>query len=468
MKKMHLKCLLVLLLAVFLMPQKFDAANDKENYVTVYLKSSTYNNEFKKMLYKEDVPIKYNVEELGLFQIHLTSEKAQKILENKPYIDSYNESLQTDVTTYSSPRKSSSNLENTFSLGELWNLQWDMKKTTNNGESYNLARGSKNTTVAIIDSGVYADHPDLKSNIISSKNLVPKGGFRGEETEETGDINRNIDLTGHGTFLAGQIGANGLMKGVAPNIGIKSYRVFGGKSADSIWIINAIMEATEDDVDVINLSLGEYLVKGSVINENDKINKDQLAEIKAYKKALNFAHKRGTIVVASVGNDSLDMNSTLAQSKFWDEELKGDSLTFKGKLLDVPAQLPHVVTVSSVGPSDQLSLFSNYGKNFVDVAAYGGDTELFEKHSLEEYFSQKIYQKEFVFSTSASGGYSYNYGTSFSSPKVAATLALIIDKNNLHNSPNKVVHMLYKKGTIKGDKNKVGNGILNTYQALQP
>ncbi|MEJ7371217.1 S8 family serine peptidase, partial [Staphylococcus caprae] len=76
-----------------------------------------------------------------------------------------------------------------------------------------ISEGTHNTTVGIIDSGINKQHPDLKKNIIDSKNFVPKGGINGKETYETGDINQTNDLTGHGTSVAGQIAANGYMKG---------------------------------------------------------------------------------------------------------------------------------------------------------------------------------------------------------------------------------------------------------------
>lgn len=132
-----------------------------------------------------------------------------------------------------------------------------MKQVTNNGESYKLFSGTKNVTVGIIDSGLDINHLDLKDNVVQgSKNLVPKGGFRGKEIEETGELNLLTDKLGHGTHVAGQIAANGNLKGIAPGIGIKSYRVFGEQNADSLWIIKAIIEAAKDDVDVINISLG--------------------------------------------------------------------------------------------------------------------------------------------------------------------------------------------------------------------
>lgn len=51
------------------------------------------------------------------------------------------------------------------------------------------------------------------------------------------------------------------------------------------------------------------------------------------------------------------------------EKNENTGITFTGEVLDVPAELPNIVTVSSVGPSKLLSLFSNYGESFIDIAA---------------------------------------------------------------------------------------------------
>ena len=53
--------------------------------------------------------------------------------------------------------------------------------------------------------------------------------MRGTEPEETGDINNINDINGHGTLVSGSIAANGELKGVAPDTGIRAYRVFGNK-----------------------------------------------------------------------------------------------------------------------------------------------------------------------------------------------------------------------------------------------
>lgn len=343
-----------------------------------------------------------------------------------------------------------------------------MQNVTSNGSSYNLFNGSKQVTVGIIDSGITPTHNDLKSNIVpGSKNLVPPNVFRGTEPNETGNINEIQDLTGHGTHVAGQIAANGYMKGVAPEIGIKSYRVFGSKSADSVWVVKAIIEAANDDVDVINLSLGSYLIRGKTFS-NGESSKKELAEIKAYQKAINYAQKKGTVVVAAVGNDALNLKNKDEMNEFIQKKLDKDQITFKGKVFDVPASLPGVVTVSSTGPTGSKSVFSNYGHGVVDISAPGGDYKYLQEFGAESWISDGWFQKEQILSTAPNGAYFYSSGTSIAAPKVSGTIALIIDKYHYKNKPSKSIQHLYKYGVTKSKLNhdEFGHGVLNTLRAI--
>ncbi|MCG7843777.1 S8 family serine peptidase, partial [Staphylococcus epidermidis] len=223
---------------------------------------------------------------------------------------------------------------------KLWKLQWDMQEITNDGKSYKLSEGSHKTTVGIIDSGIKKDHPDLKMNVQGAKNFVPKGGINGKEKYETGKINQTDDLTGHGTAVAGQVAANGYMKGVAPNVGIKSYRAFSGRGISKTeWICNAIKSAADDNVDVINISSGEYLINGSKKHGRKTDNQDQ-KDIAKYKKAISYAYKKGSIIVASYGNDSINIdNSAKFKEKY--SQLNKD-IKFNSSIIDAPAQLDHV------------------------------------------------------------------------------------------------------------------------------
>ena len=72
-------------------------------------------------------------------------------------IDTYNPSLRT-----SGPKMNIGEVVPLNFQSSLWDAQWDMHGTTNNGESYKIYSGDKNVTVGIIDSGLDIEHPDLK------------------------------------------------------------------------------------------------------------------------------------------------------------------------------------------------------------------------------------------------------------------------------------------------------------------
>ncbi|WP_259418174.1 S8 family peptidase [Bacillus toyonensis] len=440
-------------------------AEVRENYYTILLNKQESLESVLKDIELNKGELIYSVPEIGLLQIKATDQQINKISKNA-LIDTFNKSIKL-----SSAEENPIPIDTPIS-STMWEKQWDMHKITHNGESYKLFSGTKNVTVGIIDSGLDINHPDLKNNIVlGSKNLVPKGGYRGEESAETGAIDQLTDFMGHGTHVAGQIAANGTVKGVAPGIGIKSYRVLGNKKGESIWVTKAIVEAAKDNVDVINISLGEYLVDGTIYSSEEKSKKES-AEIKAYKKAIQLAKRSGSVVVAATGNDSLEVTDKNKMSTFFYEQLSKVGLSnihFKGRLLDVPAELPDVVTVSSTGPSDEISLSANYGKGFVDITAPGGDSRLLKKYGWQEYFEKGYNEQEKILSTYPNGEHALLSGTSMAAPKVSGTIALIIDKYNMKKQPNKAINFLYNYGVdqTKENKNLYGNGMLDVYNAVR-
>lgn len=125
-----------------------------------------------------------------------------------------------------------------------------------------------------------------------------------------------------------------------------------------------------------------------------------------------------------------------------------------------------MVTVSSVGPSGELSLYSNYGKSTINISAYGGDFRLLEKYGPDSWISENWFRNEVILGLAPNGGYTYSLGTSLAAPKVSAALALVIDYKEFKN-PNQTINYLYKNGTIQGDRKQVGKGILNVYNLLR-
>ena len=173
--------------------------------------------------------------------------------------------------------------------------------------------------VAVIDTGVDANHPDLAGRVLPGADLV-------------NDDNDAGDDHGHGTHVAGSIAAvvnNGVdVGGVAPHAQIIPIKVLNasgqGYNAD---IANGVLEAANLGAKVINLSLGG--------TDNSETLRRAIADVQA----------RGVVVVAAAGND-------------------GVSTPF------YPAANDGVIAVAAIDQSRRKASFSNYG-DYIDIAAPG-------------------------------------------------------------------------------------------------
>ncbi|WP_442596763.1 S8 family peptidase [Neobacillus sp. D3-1R] len=301
--------------------------------------------------------------------------------------------------------------------------QWDIKRVTNNGESYKVEKGNHDVVVGIIDTGVDKDHPDLEKNLLGGRNYVPVGGIGENDLTETGDPNDFEDRNGHGSHVAGTIAGNGQILGVAPEVGFKAYRVFGAEGgASTATIANAIVGATDDGVDVISMSLGGYSVLGQTMWTDPATGKtyklgNEVADFLLYKRAVKYATDHGVTVVAAAGNDNLNATNKAAVTDFLNEEYGPQGYKFIGAGMEAPGSMPGVITVSATGPDDQKASYSNYGAGFVDVTAPGGDGERYPDSTWFEDLTLSSYKED---------GYIFMAGTSMATPKVSAVAALII------------------------------------------
>lgn len=233
-----------------------------------------------------------------------------------------------------------------------------------------------NVDVAVIDTGVDLDHPDL--NVVGYTRCT-RGSCR---------TNGSDDSNGHGTHVAGTIGAldNGIGPvGFAPGARIWSVGVLGtngsGSTADIIAGINWVT-ARASTIEVANMSLGGEFTSA------------------ALNTAITNSVNAGVVYVVAAGNS--DKNAS----------------TF------TPANHPDVITVSALADfnglpgggaastcradvDDTLADFSNFGA-VVEIAAPG----------------------VCIYSTWKSGGYNTISGTSMASPAVAGAAALLASVNN--------------------------------------
>ncbi|WP_332898094.1 S8 family peptidase [Haladaptatus sp. CMSO5] len=295
-------------------------------------------------------------------------------------------------------------------------IQWD-KQEQNIPAVHDVTRG-EGTRVAVIDSGVSADHPDLQHavNTDLSRNFTGDGYGAGRAIGG-----------GHGTHVAGIIAANDQndegVTGSAPATEIIDCRVFStGPSASFGDILAALVYAGQIGCDAANMSLGAYPVSRS-------------ANGQFYGKVLNrttayVSNQLGTLIVASSGNDGAD--------------LQHDS-----NAISLPNEAANVMSISATGPVgylwgddglreafDSPAFYTNYGTNAVDLAAPGGDADVDAIDTGVPWFYDLVYNTyalpiydEATDSFSIQNTYSWLAGTSMAAPQVAAAAALVKSVN---------------------------------------
>lgn len=212
----------------------------------------------------------------------------------------------------------------------------------------------KGIKVGIIDTGIDYYHPDLKDRIIECRNF----------TDEKSDM----DLNGHGTHVAGIIGAslNGIgVVGVAPECEIYSAKAFKKDgTADNFAIAESIEWMIKKDVNVINMSFASEKPSEEI-----------------YKKIVK-AYNKGIILVAAAGNDGSYVKS-----------------------IGYPAKWKEVIAVTAVDIENKHAEFSSCGKEVL-VAAPGKE----------------------IYSTFPDNSYKALSGTSMSTPLIAGSVALFQSK----------------------------------------
>lgn len=273
--------------------------------------------------------------------------------------------------------------------------------------AWDRVTGSRDVIVAVLDSGVDIDHPDLKDNIwVNQKERLngiddDNNGFIDDlhgwdfvsDDSGVGPDTSSIYSDGgihHGTVVAGLIGAvgnNGIdSTGVAMRVQIMPLKVMSNDgSGDVNDVIPAIEYAKNMGADIINLSFS---------------GNEQSATL---QNAMRAAYDAGLVVVVAAGNDN-----DLAGSGDLDQFPKFPVCSDKGSV-------DSVVGVGAVDRNDQLAEFSNFG-SCIDLVAPG--TQILSTMYHED--GRSRFDKTF-------GG--YFQGTSLAAPIVAGSAALLKAKN---------------------------------------
>lgn len=418
----------IVLFSLFSLVGLASAETDINSRYNVLLNESASIGDIREEFNKQDIKVIESIPEINLVTITTSKSKSEVEKDNRNLIDDIIE----DSTMTIKPNITYLYGENVITDDNIdfWSHQWDMQKSISTGEKFSH-KSTGEATIGVIDSGVSYDNSDIYSHIISVQNFT--------SNLETGVVdNQNVvDKIGHATSVVGQISSSGEYLGIAPDMKIRMYRVFDEGNAQDRWILKALIQAAKDDVDVINLSLGEYLLKDSTDEDDDT------ALINIYQRAINYVHNQGSVVVASVGDEGMDLENQ-DELKNYLGSLRGkDYSLVNGTVQDISADLDNVVTVGSVDDNDLVSSFSNQGKDNIDIYATGGGNQELSKLGYEKWVTDKLYEKEWIIVPTLEGKYTYAYGTSISTPKVSAALGLIIEKYNLKDQPDEAIRILY-------------------------
>ena len=286
-----------------------------------------------------------------------------------------------------------------------FSLEWGFSKV-GAPAAWDVTKGDPDIVIAVIDTGVDYNHPDLVGNVVPGWDNPKEIASNGKDDDGNGYVddvigwdfvdvpkdwvapgedagpadNNPMDFMGHGTHVSGIAAGkpnNGIgIAGAAWNCKIMPLRagymcVDGNGYLELDNIAEAIYYAANNGANVINMSFGcPY-------------------DSKLMRDAIEYAHSKGCIMVASAGNvDSYD-----AGQPFF------------------PAAYDHVIAVASTTDGDKISVwnlavFSNFG-DFVDICAPGS----------------------MILSTLPNGSYGYASGTSMASPFVAGVAALVKSKH---------------------------------------
>lgn len=331
---------------------------------------------------------------------------------------------------------------------EFFSYQWYLEKIRA-PEAWKVSQGSKSVIVAVLDTGMDLEHPDLRNNLWTNPREVLDGidndgnGYPDDVhgwdfVNDVGDPQPHFrdgwSETGanHGTIIAGIIGAVGNNRigvaGTAWNVRIMPVKVMDDQGLGDVeTVAKGIDYAVRNGANVINLSL--------VGLENNGL----------LDAAIAFAHQAGVTVVAAAGNDSAGGGHNL------DAEPNYPVCSDGG-----PGN-NYVIGVAATDEQDRKAAFSGYGAHCVDLAAPGVG-----------FWSTKYQNPQLAGFADYYGG--FWQGTSLATAVVSGAAALVKSMNPALRSDG-IVELLKKTADGIDAENpnypaKLGAGRLNLYAAL--
>ncbi len=273
-----------------------------------------------------------------------------------------------------------------FSDGSLWGLRNTGQAGGTAGadisavEAWDIRSDASDVVVAVIDTGVRLTHEDLATNLWINPGEISGNGIDDDGNGVIDDVHGfdaidgggdPSDEDGHGTHVAGTVGAAGNnatgVTGVAWKVQIMPIRFLGAGGGFLSDAIEGIAYAQANGATILNNSWGGGGFSTTLRNAIADLAADDI------------------LFVAAAGNDGVDSDVTPGYPAAYD--------------------LPHIVSVAASDRNDQMAAFSNFGATSVDLAAPGA--------SIRSTFN------------GGDASYATLSGTSMASPHVAGALAVL-------------------------------------------
>lgn len=302
-------------------------------------------------------------------------------------------------------------------------INWALHEIDSN-PAWKISRGNSKIIVAVIDTGADITHPDLAENIWKNPNEIQGNGLDDDQNGLVDDIhgwnfagwNNDVsDNHGHGTHIAGIIGAKGKnnlgIKGVAPDVSLMILKYYDPNSPGSDSVLRevaAIRYAVRMGAHIINFSAGG-------LSQSDE-----------EEKAIREANEKGVLVVAAAGNERSN------------SDVKG--------FYPADYAIPNILSVTAIDSDREILSSSNYGVRTVDLAAPGREIE----------------------STLPGGRYGRLSGTSQATAFATGVAALLIASRRQPLSPEDIIDHLVRTGEPESrlEGKTRGRTRLNSYRAL--
>gem|GEM_PF-702976 len=241
-------------------------------------------------------------------------------------------------------------------------------------------RGNDTVVVAVIDSGIDYNHPDINANMAKDSN-----GHYGRSVLSGVNSDDPMDTYGHGTHVAGTIGAvgnNGIgVAGVNWQVKMLAIKTFSGMYGSRSDIISGMNYVLEEKNKGLNIRVANMSFTGWNVPEPDD---------SPYGTAVKSLSDAGIICAIAASNENQDLSNP--------------SGSYTGQR-PYPAcfKFENTITVGSITSNNTRSSFSNYSGEWVDIAAPGSN----------------------IHSTMPNNTYGTNSGTSMAAPHVAGVAALL-------------------------------------------